>query len=179
LNLKIKGRLFRGVTRGGLAGSLVVISVLLAGCEQDSAAGIPTEGPEVIVKRFYGYISEAKIKGGGSPAREAFKLISADRSRLVVEQFLEVIKKYPPGFSVEVGKVEIDGTHAVVDISYKMPSMFGSGYTMNEVIPLNVDTATNTWKVDFTGETHGMNREATLEAARAGQLNIAGKGRKL
>ncbi len=158
--------------------SLLVISVIAVGCQQERAAGIPAEGPEVIVQRFYEYISEAKIKGGGLPAREAFKLISADRSRLVVEQFLEVIKKYPPGFSVEVGNVETNGTQAFVDISYKMPSMFGNGYTMNEIVPLNVDTATNTWKVDFTGETYGMNREATLNAARAGRFDIAREGGK-
>ncbi len=164
--------------RGGLSGSLIVISVLLAGCEQESAAGGPAEGPEVIVKRFYGYISEAKIKGGGSPAREAFKLISADRSRLVVQQFLEVIKKYPPGFSVEVGNVEVNGTQAFVDISYQMPSMFVNNYTINETIPLNVDAATNTWKVDFTGETYGTDREAALETARAGQVDIGPEGKK-
>ncbi len=161
-----------------MCGALFALGVLLAGCEQESTAGIPAEGPEVVVKRFYDYITEAKIKGGASPAREAFKLISADRSRLVVQQFLEVIKKYPPGFSVKVGKAKINGTQALVDISYTMPSMFGDGYTMNEIIPLNVDTATNTWKVDFTGETYGADRESTLAAARAGQLDVAREDRK-
>ncbi len=178
MNLSIRRRFLGDVIKGGLSGLLVVISVLLAGCEQESVTGVPEEGPEVVAKRFYGYITEAKIKGGGSPAREAFKLISADRSRLVVQQFLEVIKKYPPGFSVEIGETEINGTQAFVDISYQMPSMFGKGYTINETIPLNVDAATNTWKVDFTGETYGTDRETVLETARAGQTKIATEGQQ-
>ncbi len=36
----------------------------------------------MVVERFYNYISEAKLKGGGAPVREAYKLISAERSRL-------------------------------------------------------------------------------------------------
>ncbi len=178
MNLNTKWRYFGGVIRVGLSGSLVVISVLLAGCEQGSTTGVPAEGPEVVAKRFYDYITEAKIKGGGSPAREAFKLISAERSRLVVQQFLEVIKKYPPGFAVKIGKTEINGTQAFVDISYQMPSMFGKGYTINETIPLNVDAATNTWKVDFTGETYGTDRETVLKTVRAGQFEIASEGKQ-
>ena len=122
------------------------------------------------------HISEAKIKGGGSPAREAFKLISAERSRLRVEQFLEVIKKYPPGFKADVGEVKINGTQAFVTISYRMPSMFDGGYTMTAEVPLTIDKTSNAWKVDFTGETYGMDRNAALEAARKGQSD--GRTRK-
>ncbi|MCP4042854.1 MAG: hypothetical protein GY731_13010 [Gammaproteobacteria bacterium] len=56
--------------------------------------------------------------------------------------------------------------------------MFGKGYTINETIPLNVDAATNTWKVDFTGETYGTDRETVLETARAGQTKIASEGKQ-
>jgi len=129
----------------------------LTGCGQQASEGtLPDEGPEVVIKRFYDYISEAKHKGGGSPASAAFKMISSERSRMVEGQFLEIIRGYPAEFSATVGEVEINGTQALVHISYKMPSMFDDGYTMNEKIPLTVDSATNTWKVDFTGETYGM-----------------------
>jgi hypothetical protein len=151
---------------------LFVLCVSLMGCGQENASRVPAEEPEVIVERFYGYISEAKIKGGGSPAREAFKLISAERSHLRVEQFLEVIKKYPPGFRVDVGEVRVNGTQAFVSISYEMPSIFAGGYTMDAKIPLTLDETTNTWTVDFTGETYGMDRDAALEAASTSELEV-------
>ena len=93
-----------------MSSSLVLLCVALTGCGQPGSASAPADGPEVIVERFYAYISEAKLRGGGSPAREAFKLISAERSRLRVEQFLEVIKTYPPGFQADVGEVKINGS---------------------------------------------------------------------
>lgn len=154
----LRGRSDGGICAGVLFYVLFFLLTLLAGCDQQGATAsiLPEEGPEVVLKRFYGYITEAKQKGGGSPARAAFKMISAERSHLIEDQFLEVIRKYPPGFMVTVGKAEIKGTQAIVDISYKMPSIFNDGYTINEKIPLTIDTASNTWKVDFTGETYGM-----------------------
>jgi hypothetical protein len=172
LTFKYARRLVGAMSRGGLLSTLFVFYFSLTGCERD-AVSTPGEGPEVVVERFYGYISEAKIRGGGSPVREAFKLISAERSRLRVEQFLEVIKKYPPGFKADVGEVKIDGTQAFVTISYQMPSMFDGGYTMTAEVPLTIDKTSNVWKVDFTGETYGMDRDAALEAARKGQSNVA------
>ncbi len=154
------------MSRGGVISSLVVLCVSLTGCGQADVNSAPAEGPEVIVERFYGYISEAKIKGGASPAREAFKLISAERSRLRVEQFLQLIKKYPPGFKATIDEVKVNGVQAIATISYQMPSLFDGGYTMTAQVPLNIDKTTNTWKVDFTGETYGMDKDAALEAQR-------------
>ncbi len=153
--------------------ALVVLCFSLTGCDQWDAVSIPREGPQVVAERFYGYITEAKIKGGGSPAREAFKLISAERSRLNVHQFLEVIKKYPPGFKADVREAEVDGNQAVVTINYQMPSMFDGGYTMTAKVPLTIDEASGTWKVDFTGETYGMDRAAATEVARKDQTDVA------
>ena len=166
-------RVVGAMSRGGVLSGLFVICLSLTGCGQGDAGSTPGEGPKVVVERLYGYISEAKIKGGGSPAREAFKLTSAERSRLRVEQFLEVIKKYPPGFKADVGEVKINGTQAFVTISYRMPSMFDGGYTMTAEVPLTIDKTSNAWKVDFTGETYGMDRNAALEAARKGQAEVA------
>ncbi len=166
-------RLVGATSKGGVLPGLLVICFSLTGCGQRDAASTPGEGPEVVVERFYEYISEAKIKGGASPAREAFKLISAERSRLRVDQFLEVIKKYPPGFRAVVGETKINGTQAFVTISYRMPSMFDDGYTMTAEVPLTIDEASNAWKVDFTGETYGMDRDAALEAARKEQSKVA------
>ena len=151
---------------GHLICGIFIISTMavITGCGQTGvSSATPSEGPEVVLKRFYGYIEEAKLKGGASPAREAFKLIDAEHSQLIVEQFLEVVKKYPPGFQAEVGEAEINGAQATVAISYKMASSFGGYYTVNEVIPLVLDKKTNSWKVDFTGETDGMDRETVTE----------------
>ncbi len=148
--------------------------VTMMGCEQTTGAphAVPAEAPDVVLKRFYDYISEAKLKGGASPAREAFKLIDSERSQLIVEQFLEVVKKYPPGFQAEVGKAEIHGSQATVPISYKIASSFGGFYTVNEVIPLVLDERSNSWKVDFTGETYGMDKAA----AEASYQEVARQG---
>lgn len=156
--------------------SIFIISAMavITGCGQtDESSAMPSEGPEVVLERFYGYIAEAKLKGGASPAREAFKLIDAEHSQLIVEQFLEVVKKYPPGFQAEVGEAKIAGTQATVAISYKMASSFGGYYTVNEVIPLTLDKKTNSWKVDFTGETDGMDKDTVS----ASYQDIAHQGR--
>ena len=156
---------------------LLCASLTLTGCDQVASTSTPVEGPKIIVERFYAYISEAKLKGGGSsPAREAFKLISAEHSRLRLQQFLEVIKTYPPGFRVDIGEVKISGSQALASISYQMPSMFSNAYTMTTEVPLTIDQTTNTWKVDFTGETDGMDKDAALKTANAGQLEVVEEG---
>ena len=143
---------------------IILTMSVIAGCGQNGVStAAPSEGPAEVLKRFYGYIEEAKLKGGASPAREAFKLIDAEHSQLIVEQFLEVVKKYPPDFQVEVGEAEINGEKATVAISYKMASSFGGRYTVNEIIPLTLDKEANVWRVDFTGETDGMDREAVTK----------------
>ena len=145
---------------------LLVLAVVLAGCGRFGSTP-PEEGPEAVTKRFYEFITAAKIEGGTSSASEAYKLINEKTSNLSVNQFLEIIKGYPPEFKVEVGKAEIKGTQALVAISYKMPSSFSGEYTVQQVVPLNIDPATNTWKIDFTGDTHGMQKDEAIAASKA------------
>lgn len=144
---------------------LIVLAIALAGCGRFGSA-VPEEGPESVTKRFYDMITAAKIEGGTTSASEAYKLVDVKISNLGVSQFLEIIKGYPPEFKVEVGKAEIKGTQALVDISYKMPSSFGGDYTVKQVVPLNIDSATNTWLIDFTGDTHGMQRDDAIAASK-------------
>ena len=144
---------------------LIVLAISLAGCGRFGSA-LPEEGPEVVTKRFYEMVTAAKIEGGTTTASEAYKLINIKISNLSVNQFLEVIKGYPPEFRVEVGKAEIKGNQALVDISYKMPSSFGGEYTVKQVVPLNIDPATNTWLIDFTGDTYGMQRDDAIAASK-------------
>ncbi len=156
--LKRKNEFYRGI--------LLVLAIAIAGCGRGTSA-LPEDGPETVTKRFYELISAAKLEGGTTTASEAFKMVDTKVSNLNVNQFLEVIKRYPEKFAVDVGKAEIKGTQALVAISYKMPSSFGGEYTVQEVLPLNIDPATNTWKIDFTGDTYGMQKDEAIAASKS------------
>jgi len=138
---------------------LLALVFAMAACDGSgkSAVELPEIGPEAVTKQFYEFISESKLRGM-TPAKEAYKLIDKDSAHKNIQEFLQIIKKYPPGFMVEVGKAEINGAQAVVAISYKMPSSFGGTYTVEGKLPLNVDQASHTWKIDFTGDTYGMQK---------------------
>lgn len=140
---------------GMTAAMLILAGITLTACEQSTGSVQPARGADVVVGQFYEYISEAKIKGGTTPLREAYKLISSDKSHLSQAKFMEIASKYPPGFRAEITNTKISGTQATVTIAYKMPSAF-SAYTVTTDIPLNLDKATNSWKIDFTGESDGQ-----------------------
>ncbi len=127
--------------------------MVLGGCGEDSA-DLPTERDAVkVVETFYEQISEAKLRGGTLHIHEAYKLIDSERSHLSDARFAQTVEKYPPGFRAEVISSKIDGRHAEVTIEYQVASMFGKPYAVRTVIPLAVDKAGQTWKIDFTGET--------------------------
>ncbi len=143
-----------------LSSLLLALAIVIAGCDgTGGTSALPETGPEAVTKQFYDYIAEAKLKGGASPAKEAYKLIDSASANLNIHQFLEIIKRYPPGFMVDVGKAEINGAQAMVAINYKIPSSFGDAYTVKGALPLNVDQNTHTWKIDFTGDSYGMKKD--------------------
>jgi len=144
---------------------LLAFTIAIAGCS--GTGDLPEEGPETVAKRFYDLISAARMEGGATTASEAYKLVDTKASNLHVNQFLEIIKRYPEKFTVDVGNAEIKGNQALVAISYKLPSSFGGEYTVQEVLPLNIDPATNTWKVDFTGDSYGMQKDEAIAASRS------------
>lgn len=146
---------------------LLVITIAIAGCSRLGGSGLPEDGPETVTKRFYELISAAKMEGGSTTASEAYKMVDTRTSNMNVNQFLEIIKRYPEKFAVDVGKTEIKGKQALVSISYKMPSSFGGEYTIQEVVPLNIDPVTNTWKIDFTGDSYGMQKDEAIAASKA------------
>ena len=123
----------------------------------DADQPLPEQSPEAVVEQFYEYISESKIRGGTLLIREAFKLTSGGQSRYDQAKFMEVINRYPAGFKATIVKTDIQGVHADVAIEYEMATMFGDAYAVNSVIPLVVDKETNTWKIDFRGDTDGQN----------------------
>ena len=145
---------------------LLVLAIALTGCS-GSGDTQPDEDPEAVTKRFYELISAAKMEGGTTTASEAYKMVDTKVSNLNVNQFLEIIKRYPEKFAVDVGKADIKGTQALVSISYKLPSSFGGEYTVHEVLPLNVDPTTHTWKIDFTGDSYGMQKDDAIAASKS------------
>ncbi|MDP2761730.1 MAG: hypothetical protein Q8O64_15310 [Sideroxyarcus sp.] len=147
---------------------LLVLAITITGCDRlGDTSTLPEDGPEVVTKRFYELISAAKLEGGSTTASEAYKMVDTKISNLNLNQFLEIIKRYPEKFVVDVGKAEIKGTQALVPISYKMPSSFGDEYTVQDVLPLNIDPVTNTWIVDFTGDTYGMQKDEAIAASKS------------
>lgn len=147
---------------------LLVIAFAVAGCGRlGDTDTLPDDGPEVVAKRFYELISAAKMEGGTTTASEAYKMVDTSISNLNLNQFLEIIKRYPEKFAVDVGKAEIKGTQALVAISYKLPSSFGGEYTVKEVVPLNIDLTSNTWKIDFTGDSYGMQKDEAIAASKS------------
>lgn len=146
----------RAIIKGTCAAVLILtVGGFLTGCGEDQAP-LPEEKAEAVVKKFYEYISEAKIRGGNLLIREAYKLTSSKDSKLSQPTFIEIIDKYPPGFKVEIIGSAVKGRHADVIIEYKVSSAFGGMVAVRTGIPLNVDEETNTWKIDFTGETDGQ-----------------------
>lgn len=146
---------------------LLVFTIAITGCDSGSTSALPEDGPEIVTKRFYELISAAKMEGGTTTASEAYKMVDIRISNLSLNQFLEIIKRYPEKFAVDVGKAEIKGTQALVSISYKLPSSFGGEYTVQEVLPLNVDPTTHAWKVDFTGDSYGMQKDDAIAASKS------------
>lgn len=135
--------------------AIVFFSALIAGCggSDGNRTALPMEKPEAVVEQFYEFVSEAGIRGGTMPIKEAYKMLSS-QSQMHQQRFVGIIKKYPPGFKVDVmgATINSDKGQAVVGIAYKMASAFGAGYTVNTDTHLVVDKDSNTWKIDFTGE---------------------------
>lgn len=141
---------------------LVTAVTAVGGCSSEKP--LPEVGAESVVKKFYEFISEAKIRGGKLLLHEAYKLTSGNQTRFDKAKFMETLGKYPSGFMVDIVKTEVRDRHAEVTIEYKMASMFGDAYTAGTVIPLNVDEETNTWRIDFKGDTDDQDK-ATIQKA--------------
>ncbi len=161
--MKFSRGLFRKTT---LAVAALVVIAASAIVVIESNKPLPSESAEAVAEKFYEYISQARIRGGTLLIREAYKLIDNERSRLSEAKFIEIVQKYPSGFRVEIVNAEVVERHAEVTVEYQLASMFGDGFTVSNVISLNVDDATNTWKLDFTGETDSQDLAAVKEAAQ-------------
>ncbi len=160
-----KGTRRRAYLAGAVAAaSLLLIAATVVGVYEQNRP-LPDEPAGAVVEKFYEHISQAKIRGGTLLIREAFKLVDAERSVISEANFVEVVQKYPPGFQVAVVETEIIERHAEVVIEYELSSMFGDSFAVRNTIHLNVDEATDTWKIDFTGESDSQD----LAAVKASQ----------
>lgn len=146
---------------------MTAAAVLVLSLGACGTGGQPEETPEAVTRRFYDLISASKTEGGPTPASEAYKLTNAESANMNVNQFLEIIKNYPPDFKVQVGAAQIKGNKALVAISFKMTSDFGGEFEVKQELPLNLDTATKTWRIDFTGDTHGLQKDDAIAASKA------------
>ncbi|MEO5330983.1 MAG: hypothetical protein H7839_03100 [Magnetococcus sp. YQC-5] len=140
----------------------------LAGCGNSQASKpLPATDPKAVVTKFFEYVSEAGIRGGTLPLKEAYKLISP-ASNMNEQRFTGIVNKYPPGFKIEVVNTTIQEKQrvAVVTIAYQMASMFDTkGYQVKTDIPMVVDEEHQTWKIDFTGESDEQDPSALKQLA--------------
>ncbi|MBI5286185.1 MAG: hypothetical protein HY878_01170 [Deltaproteobacteria bacterium] len=131
---------------------ILVVSfiLLLAGCGLWGGTSRPSEGPEDVVKRFYAYIHE----GGSTTLSEAYRLISTKRYKLPEERFKVIVASYPKDMKVDIIGSSIQKDRAIVTIEYRTASAFGGDYVGRNQVNLELDKASHSWKIDFTGETY-------------------------
>lgn len=137
---------------GKISKLLIIIAFVFAGCTANgnSAAIKGKEKPEEVVKKFYSYIAE----GGPTTLKEAYKLVSAKHYKLNEEQFKGITSQYSKDMKVNIISSDIKKNIAIVNIEYSVPSAFGGNFMAKTEIHLDLDETSNTWKIDFTGETY-------------------------
>lgn len=125
------------------------ISLLESGCNSGSMTSKPKESPEEVVKKFYAYVQE----GGTTTLGEAYKLCSSKYYKLPEDRFKDIVSKYSKDMKVNIIGSKIAKDKAVVKIECKVPSSFGGDFIQESDVNLDLDEKTNSWKIDFTGET--------------------------
>ncbi|MEE9614302.1 MAG: hypothetical protein V3W31_05020 [Thermodesulfobacteriota bacterium] len=110
----------------------------------------PTETPEEVVARFYAYVEE----GGTTTLGEAYRLISKKHYEMHEDIFKNMVKEYPKGMDVKIIGSTVEDGVAVVTIEYRVASMFNDYFITQTDINLEMDEESNSWKIDFTGETY-------------------------
>ena len=139
------------------------ISLLISGCSRTSNQ--PAESPEDVVKKFYAYVQE----GGPTTLGEAYKLCSSKYYKLSEDRFKDIVSKYSKDMRVNVIGSKIVKDRAVVKIECKVPSSFGGDFVQESDVNLDLDEKTNSWKIDFTGETQPESREESAAGAKEGK----------
>ena len=152
----------------GLFTGLLMVAVGFAAINlTDQEKLRPVDSAVSVAEKFYEYISEAKIRGGTMLINEAYKLTDGAQSRTNRALFLEVVNRYPSGFKVDIIDSTVGEDHAVVMIEYQLSSSFGGIITMRDPVHLNVDAESNTWKIDFRGDTDDQSHEDIIKIIQA------------
>ncbi|MBI5874476.1 MAG: hypothetical protein HZB81_01270, partial [Deltaproteobacteria bacterium] len=90
---------------------------------------------------------------------EAYKLCSKKHYEVPEDRFRDIVSKYSKDMKVNVIDSKITKGKAVVKIECKVPSSFGGDFVQESDVRLDLDEKTNSWKIDFTGETQESGRE--------------------
>ncbi len=133
--------------------SLLIIAVFVIGCSSAKQPS-PEETPEKVVERFFKLLSE----GGPSSLAEARKMISDKYYMPSESSFKKWVENYPSSTEIKnlrsaIIKNKRDEVVAQVTLDYTIPSQFGGTLTAKSTMNLILDNKSNTWKIDFTGET--------------------------
>lgn len=124
----------------------------------------PAESPEEVIKKFYAYIKE----GGPTTLGEAYKLCSSKHYKISEDRFKDIVSKYSKDMKVNIINSKVMKDRAVIKIECKVPSAFGGDFVQESDVNLDLDEKTNTWKIDFTGETQEQSKEETPAAGSTG-----------
>ena len=131
----------------------LIIIVLLIGCSS-SQQKLPEETPEKVVERFFKLLGE----GGASSLAEARKMVSDKYYHPTEDNFKKWVDQYQSSTEIrnlqsKIIKDKRDEKIAQVTLEYSVPSDFGGTYTAKSSVNLILDNKSNSWKIDFTGET--------------------------
>ena len=131
----------------------LIIIVLLIACSS-SQQKLPEETPEKVVERFFKLLGD----GGPSSLTEARKMVSDKYYHPTEDNFKKWVDQYQSSTEIrnlqsKIIKDKRDEKIAQVTLEYSVPSDFGGSYTAKSTVNLILDSKTNSWKVDFTGET--------------------------
>lgn len=140
----------------------VIAIAVLSGCGKRTNQ--PAESPEDVVKKFYAYVKE----GGPTTLGEAHKLCSTKYYKLPEDRFRDIVSKYSKDMKVNVIDSKIMKDKAVVKIECRVPSAFGGDFVQESDVHLDLDEKTNSWKIDFTGETQEDTRGERSGAEKEG-----------
>lgn len=131
----------------------ILIIMFLFGCSSSQQTP-PEETPEKVVEQFFKLLSE----GGPTSLAEARKMISDKYYMPSESSFKKWVENYPSSSEIKNLKSTIiknkrDEVVAQVTLDYTIPSEFGGTLSAKSTMNLILDNKSNTWKIDFTGET--------------------------
>ena len=147
------------MTRKLLTGIALFVALIIAGSYAYQYRGTvkieTAETPEEVVTKFYAFINDR----GPMSLGEAYKLLSTEFHTVSEDSFKNIVLNYPSDMKVKVSGGKVIDNRAIVPIEYETASAFGGVFTIKTEVNLNIDKKSQSWKIDFTGETYDTGRE--------------------